>query len=140
MRLLITTPSAIAVDLGGVAAVRAEDESGEFGVLPRHADFVTALAVSVIGWRRESGEAGYCAVRGGLLTVADGETVAVATREAVTGDDLATLEALVRRRLAAEAAEERQASAHAEQLRVQAIRQIIGYLRPGPAALGGRWR
>lgn len=140
MRLLITTPSAIVVDLDDVVAVRAEDESGEFGILPRHAEFVTALAISVVGWRRKRGEASYCAVRGGLLTVAGGETVSIATREAVTGDDLATLEALVRGRLAAEAEEDRLARAHAEQLRVQAIRQIIGYLRPEPAELGGRPR
>lgn len=140
MRLLITTPSAIVVDSDDVLAVRAEDESGEFGILPHHADFVTALAISVVGWRRQGGEAGYCAVRGGLLTVADGEIVSIATREAVTGDDLATLETHVRTRLAAEAEEERAARAHAEQLRVQAIRQIIGYLRPEPAELGGRAR
>lgn len=140
MRLLITTPSAIVVDSDDVLAVRAEDESGEFGILPHHADFVTALAISVVGWRRQGGEAGYCAVRGGLLTVADGQIVSIATREAVAGDDLATLETHVRTRLAAEAEEERAARAHAEQLRVQAIRQIIGYLRPEPAELGGRAR
>jgi len=138
MRLLVTTPSAIVVDSDDVVAVRAEDESGEFGILPHHAEFVTALAISVVGWRRKSGEAGYCAVRGGLLTVANGETVSIATREAVPGGNLATLEPLVRGRLAAEAEEERLARAHAEQLRVRAIRQIIGYLRPEPAKLGGR--
>jgi F-type H+-transporting ATPase subunit epsilon len=140
MKLVITTPSAVVVDLDEVTAVRAEDESGEFGVLPHHADFVTALAVSVVGWRREGGGAGYCAVRGGLMTVGGGDTVSVATREAITGDDLATLETLVHTSLAAEADEERQARAHAEQLRVQAIRQIIGYLRPAAAELGGRPR
>jgi F-type H+-transporting ATPase subunit epsilon len=138
VRLLITTPSAVVVDLDGVVAVRAEDDSGEFGILPHHAEFVTALAISVVGWRRKGGQAAYCAVRGGLMTVTNGETVSIATREAVTGDDLQTLEALVHTRLAAEAEEERQARTHAEQLRVQAIRQIIGYLRPEPAELGGR--
>jgi F-type H+-transporting ATPase subunit epsilon len=138
MRLLITTPSAIVVDLDDVVAVRAEDESGEFGILPHHAEFVTALAISVVGWRRNGAKPGYCAVRGGLLTVVNGKTVSVATREAVTGDEIAALETLVRTRLASEAEEERQARAHAEQLRVQAIRQIIGYLRPEPVGLGVR--
>lgn len=137
MRLLIATPSVIVVDIDDAVAVRAEDASGEFGILPHHAEFVTVLAVSVVGWRREQGAEGYCAVRGGLLTVTEGETVSIATREAVTGGDLASLEALVRSRLAAEAEEERLARAHAEQLRVQAIRQIIGYLRPEPAERGG---
>lgn len=137
MRLLITTPGAIVVERDDVVAVRAEDESGEFGIWPRHADFVTALSISVVGWRRANGAQSYCAVRGGLLTVSDGQVVAIATREAIAGDDLAALEALVRDRLLAEAEEESQAWARAEHLRIQAIRQVIGYLRPdAPDAMG----
>ena len=130
MKLLIATPSALVADYADVEAVRAEDESGEFGVWPGHADFVTALAISVVGWRHADGRQGYCAVRGGLLTVSGGQDVAVATREAIPGDDLAALEAVVRGRLEREAEEDRQARAHAEQLRIHAIRQMIGYLRP----------
>jgi len=137
MKLLIATPSTVVADYADVAAVRAEDESGEFGILPHHADFVTALSVSVVGWRRADGQQGYCAVRGGLLTVSGGEDVAIATREAILGDDLASLEAVVRGKLTAEMEEERQARAHAEQFRIQAIRQIIGYLRPATTDGGG---
>ncbi len=136
MRLLITTPGAIVADEADVATVRAEDESGEFGVLPHHADFVTALSTSVVGWRRTDGRQGYCAVRGGLMTVTGGREVAIATREAIVGDDLSALEAVVRGRLTDEAEAQRQARAHAEQLRIQAIRQIIGYLRPEAADAG----
>ena len=138
MKLLIATPSTVVADFADVAAVRAEDESGEFGILPNHADFVTALSVSIVGWRRADGRQGYCAVRGGLLTVSGGEAVAIATREAILGDDLASLEAVVRGKLSAEFEEERQARTHAEQFRIQAIRQIIGYLRPKTAEGGGR--
>lgn len=136
MRLLITTPGAVVADLDDVEAVRAEDESGEFGVLSHHADLVTVLVVSVVGWRRRGGGLGYCAVRGGLLTVSQGRTVAIATREAILGDDLAELEGVVRTRLAADAERQRLARTGAEQLRLQAIRQIIGYLRPGQAGSG----
>jgi len=136
MRLLITTPGAVVADFADVAAVRAEDESGEFGILPHHADFVTALATSVVGWRRDDGRHGYCAVRGGLMTVTDGREIAIATREPILGDDLAALEAVVRGQLADEVEAQRQARAHAEQLRIQAIRQIIGYLRPEAAGTG----
>lgn len=132
MRLLIATPGELVVDLADVAAVRAEDETGEFGVLPHHADFVTALSISVVGWRRADGGQGYCAVRGGLMTVNGGREVSIATREAVPGDDLAELEGVVRERFAAEAEAQRRARADAEQLRLQAIRQIIGYLRASP--------
>jgi F-type H+-transporting ATPase subunit epsilon len=131
MRLLITTPDAIVADVSDVVAVRAEDESGEFGVWAHHADLVTALAVSIIGWRRKEGAQGYCAVRGGLLTVSGGQEVAVATSEAILGENMTTLEAVVRDRLRVEAEAEAAARSHAEQLRLQAIRQIIGYLRPG---------
>lgn len=133
MKLLIATPSAVVADFADVTAVRAEDESGEFGILPHHADFVTALAVSIVGWRRADGRQGYCAVRGGLLTVSGGENVAIATRDAIVGDDLGSLEVVVRGKLTTEAEEERQARAHAEQFRIQAIRQIISYLRPEAA-------
>jgi F-type H+-transporting ATPase subunit epsilon len=133
VRLLIATPGAVVVDLADVVAVRAEDETGEFGVLPHHADFVTALSISVVGWRNANGGQGYCAVRGGLLTVTGGQEVAIATREAIPGDDLAELEGVVRGRLAADAEAQRRARAGAEELRLQAIRQIIGYLRGAPA-------
>ncbi|HWA63225.1 MAG TPA: F0F1 ATP synthase subunit epsilon [Caulobacteraceae bacterium] len=131
MRLTITTPGAVVVDHADVGAVRAEDESGAFGVLPHHADLVTALEPSVVAWRHADGRQGFCAVRGGLLVVSDGQAVSVATREAVVGDDLGALEALVTGRLEADAEAERRARAHAEQLRIQAIRQIIGVMRPG---------
>ena len=50
MRLTITTPLAIVVEADDVAHLRAEDETGAFGILPGHADFLTALAVSVASW------------------------------------------------------------------------------------------
>lgn len=137
MRLLITTPGAVAADVSDVVAIEAEDGSGHFGVWPHHANLVTALEPSVVAWRHADGRHGYCAVRGGLLTVTGGSEVAVATGEAILGVSLAALETTVDRTLAAEAAEERRASTHAEQLRVQAIRQMIGYLRPDTASA---WR
>lgn len=137
MRLLIVTPGAVVVDEQDIAAVRAEDESGEFGVLPHHADLVTALSLSVVGWRGTDGGQRYCAVRGGLLTVSGGQEVAIATREAILGDDLAALEAIVRGRMTSEAEEDRQARARTEHLRIEAIRQVISYLRPGPADAAG---
>jgi F-type H+-transporting ATPase subunit epsilon len=137
MKLVIATPDAVVASYEDVASIRAEDESGEFGILPRHADFLTALSVSVVGWRHMDGRQRYCAVRGGLLTVSGGREVAIATREAIPGDDLAALEAIVRGKLAKEAEEERQARAHAGDLRIQAIRQIISYLRPQAAEAGG---
>jgi F-type H+-transporting ATPase subunit epsilon len=61
-------------------------------VFPGHADFLTALAVSVVTWRDQHGVEHYVAVRGGMLEVRDGEAIIVATREAVLSDDLHHLE------------------------------------------------
>src|SRR5450755_2683609 len=69
MRLLITDPVTIALDAADVVSLRAEDASGSFGILAGHADFLTTLAISVVSWRHADGRAGYCAVRGGILTV-----------------------------------------------------------------------
>jgi F-type H+-transporting ATPase subunit epsilon len=126
MKLTVTTPLAIAVEVDGVAHLRAEDETGAFGILPGHADFLTALAVSVVTWRDAKGAERHVAVRGGMLEVSRGEAIAIATREAVPGDDQLT--------------EEQAARADAQRLYLAAIRQIYRYLRPGrvPAVPGGR--
>lgn len=130
MRLLITDPIAVVADLPDVVAIRAEDASGSFGILPHHADFLTVLSTSVVAWRRADGHAGYCAVRGGVLTVHDGTEVAVATREAQLGEDLEQLERAVLARFAAAAESERNARVAAARLHLQAIRQIVRALRP----------
>ena len=48
MRLLITTPLSVVVDEDGILALRAEDATGSFGILPGHADFLTSLAISSV--------------------------------------------------------------------------------------------
>lgn len=132
MRLLITTPTTVVVDRNDIESVRAEDESGGFGILTGHADFLTALALSVVGWRQTDGGRGFCAVRRGVLTVRGGREVAIATRQAVIGDDLDRLETevLAEFRHAGEA--ERSARTESMQLHMRAIREIIKYLRPAP--------
>lgn len=138
MRLLITTPTAVVTDDRDVAAVRAEDESGRFGILNGHADFLTALTVSVVSWRRGDGTQRYCAVRRGVLSVSDGSEVAIATREAVVSADLAHLEDVVLAGFRDNIEAERAARTASLQLEMNAIRQIVRYLRPErPGAFGG---
>jgi F-type H+-transporting ATPase subunit epsilon len=126
MRLKIVTPLAIIVD-EKIDSLRAEDASGSFGILAHHAPFLTSLSVSIISWRVATNEQ-FCAVRGGVLTVAKGGDIDVATREAVTGNDLATLDADVLARFQSDEEEER--SEHVESVRLQlnAIRQMISRL------------
>lgn len=127
MRLRIVTPLVVVVDEDALA-VRAEDASGSFGILPGHADFLTHLAISVIGWKRNDGSRRYCAVRRGMLSVSGGKSVAVATREAIVGDDLATLDSSVLRRFRADTEQERSERFESLQLQINAVRRIVSQL------------
>ena len=138
MRLLITTPTAVVVDDPVVVGVRAEDESGSFGILEGHADFLTALTVSVVSWRRTDEVRRFCAVRRGVLSVSRGSLVAIGTREALVGDDLDHLEHVVLAEFRDNLEAERMARTATLQLQMKAIRQIVRYLRPERAgAVGG---
>ena len=130
MRLTVTTPLAIVAEAGDVAHLRAEDETGAFGILPGHADFLTALAVSVVSWRDRHGTQHYIAVRGGMLDVRGGQMIIIATPEAVTGDDLHQLESEVMARFRRQLEEERAARTDAQRLYLAAIQQICRLLRP----------
>ena len=138
MRLLITTPTAVVIDDPNVVAVRAEDESGSFGILNGHADFLTALTVSVVSWHRADDRQRFCAVRRGVLSVTKGSEVAIATREALPGDDLDHLEQVVLAEFREALEAERTARTESLQLQMKAIRQIVRYLRPErPGVFGG---
>ena len=130
MRLIITTPGAVAVDQSDVVAVRAEDESGSFGILSGHTEFLTVLTMSVVSWRRSEGLQHHCAVSGGVLTVRSGSEVAIATRQAVVGDDLDHLETVVLAEFRNADEAERSARVESVRLHVQAVRHILRYLRP----------
>ena len=136
MRLRVATPMAVVVDAPDVVAIRAEDGSGHFGILPGHIDFLTVLEPSVVTWRDEQGREHFVAVRGGILTVQEGRTVEVATREAVAGDDLAALQAAVLTRMRAEAQAEERERAHAARLHAAFIRRMTRYLRSGTDTRG----
>jgi F-type H+-transporting ATPase subunit epsilon len=128
MRLRITTPLAVVVDDDSVRALRADDATGSFGVLSGHADFLTSLTIGVVTWRA-SDVAHYCAVRRGVLSVTGGQEIAIATREAVTGDDLATLDEMVLARFRADTEAERAERVDSTRLQLNAIRRIVAHLR-----------
>jgi F-type H+-transporting ATPase subunit epsilon len=132
MRLRVITPLAVVIDEDGVTALRAEDSSGSFGILEHHADFLTSLAITVVIWTTNDGARHYCAVRRGVLTVTAGHDIAIATREAVAGDDLATLDQTVLGRFRANIETERTERVESTRLQLSAIRQIVGRLRSGP--------
>ena len=76
-------------------------------------------------------------MRGGVLTVSDGERIALATREAVLGDDLLRLEAEVLKAFREKAADEQSARAGSTRLQLAAVRRIFDYLRPERGARRG---
>ena len=138
-------PTALVAEFDDVLHVRAEDASGAFGILRRHADFLTVVETSVVSWRRANGVEGHCAVRGGILAVSGGERIAIATREAVLGDDLVHLESEVLEAFRRKTVEEQSARAGSARLQLAAMRRIFDYLRPEreagkrpPLGLGAR--
>jgi len=135
VKLVVVTPLEILTTVDDVAHVRAEDASGSFGIKPRHASLVTALAVSVVSWRNGHGDELHCAVRGGVLSVQD-DTVSIATREAVIDPDLARLEHEVLARFRHAADESARARVDEERLRAAAIRNIQRLLRPNTPNMG----
>ena len=133
LHLSITTPTAILVDEPAALSLRAEDESGSFGILPGHTDFLTVLPASVLRWRDARDGLHFCALRAGLMTVSGGTLVAIACREGVLGDDLAALDAEVAQLRAEERDADRRARVEQMRLHASAVRQIIRLLRPDRA-------
>lgn len=134
----MATPASIVVDAGDAAYVRAEDETGAFGILEGHADFLTVLIPCVVTWRDRGGRERHVAVRGGVLAVRGRHLVEIATREAVGEETLQALGESVLARFREEAETEEQARCSAAQLQAATIRQLQRYLDAarGPIAVG----
>jgi len=128
LHLLIATPQRVLVDCADVVSLRGEDDSCCFGLLPGHVDYLTVLLPSVLRWRRAGGEPGFCAVRGGVLSLS-GRELRVACREGIVGEHLEELEARVRQTREAQRDSARQARVEHLRLHTRAVRQLVRYLR-----------
>jgi len=135
MKLRISTPLDEPIVIDDVAHLRAEDESGSFGILENHACLITVVGTSVLSWRRHDDSEGHCAVRAGIVNLSDGHRISVTAREAILGDSLENLEDAVLVRFRRREAEERSERADIERLRISAIRRICGYLSDEPVSL-----
>ena len=132
MRLLVTTPTAILLDVADVRHVRAEDSSGAFGIEPGHTELLTVLEVSVLSFQDAAGATRYVAVHGGVLRVRDRSVIEVATSEGLVGDDLDALQKAVIARYQAEADAEAKARTRADRLHLLAIRTLHRIVRGEP--------
>jgi F-type H+-transporting ATPase subunit epsilon len=136
MRLLVTTPTAILLDVDGVRFVSAEDSTGAFGIEPGFTAFLTVLSVSVLSYQDASGVERYVAVRGGVLRVHEGSLVEVATSEGLAGDNLDALQKAVIDRYRAETEAEAKARARADKLHAMAIRSMYRIARDASGRVG----
>jgi len=137
LHLKIATPATMLFDNEQVTALRAEDESGSFGILPGHIDFLTVLTPSVLRWHGADGQMHYCAVEEGVLSVRSGRDITIACRDGVLSDSLEALELQIQ--VAREKRLDAVRRSRVEQTRVhaQAVRQLLHYLRPGKRSENG---
>ena len=89
MRFKILLPSEIYLDQE-VSKVIAEANNGSFCLLPRHIDFVAALAPGLLSIEDDKGQEVFMAVDEGIL-VKKGQDVSVSTRNVVTIPNLGQL-------------------------------------------------
>ncbi len=90
MRLRVLIPSGLLLD-EEAAKVNADGADGAFCLLPRHADFVSALVPGLLAYTLPSGEERYVAHDEAVL-VKCGAEVLVSTRQASGGADLDRME------------------------------------------------
>ena len=140
LHLTIATPARVLFDSTEVVALRAEDATGSFGILPGHAAFLTVLAPSVLRWHAADGIEQFCAVKEGVLRVSGGHEISIACREGVmgtSGKSLEILEAQVDAARAARLDAVRRARVDETRLHAQAVRQLLRYLRPSARPADG---
>ena len=140
LHLTIATPARVLFDSTEVVALRAEDATGSFGILPGHAAFLTVLAPSVLRWHAADGIEQFCAVKEGVLRVSGGHEISIACREGVmgtSGTSLEILEAQVDAARAAQLDAVRRARVDETRLHAQAVRQLLRYLRPSARPADG---
>jgi F-type H+-transporting ATPase subunit epsilon len=130
LHLVIATPANVLFDGADVLVLRAEDDSGSFGILPGHADFLTVLTPSALRWRGSDGIERFCVVSEGVLRVAAGREITIACREAILGDSLQVLQAQVKAARVRQRDAVQRARVSQTQLQARAVRQLVRYLHP----------
>ncbi len=123
MRLKVLLPTEILVD-EPVIKVIAEAENGSFCLLPRHIDFVAALAPGILCFCTTDGTEHFAAIDEGTLVKCD-DQVLVSVPNAVRGTELDRLRATIAERLLKLDEHERLARTALARLEAGTIRRFI---------------
>ncbi len=123
MTLTVLLPSEVLLS-EEVVRIKAKAVNGSLGILPRHIDFVTALAPGVLIFQAPRKAEEYLAVDHGIL-VKCGPQVRVSTRNAVRGSSLAELAQEVDKRFRAQEELEKQARALEVKLETDLVRRLL---------------
>ena len=123
MRLKIVLPTQILLDQT-VEKVSAEGAEGNFCVLPKHVNFITALVPGILSCVSESGAEQFVAVDEGLFVKHEDE-VLVSTRHAVVGPELAVLKRHVEQEYLVLDEHERHARAELAKLEANFVKRFI---------------
>ena len=124
MKLKVLLPTEIMVD-EEVTKVTAEAGNGSFCLLPRHIDFVAALAPGLLSFvKADDGSEEFLAVDEGVL-VKCGPEVLVSTPKAVRGPELGSLRETVDRTFKVLTDQERKARSALANLEANFIRRFL---------------
>ncbi len=123
MRFKLLLPTEVLLD-EPVQKIVAEAQNGFFGILPRHIDFVAALVPGVLIYVDAEGIEGFVGIDEGML-VKRANDVMASTRNAVLGNDLATLKDLVRQRFVEIGEHERSVRSAIGRLEAGVVRRFI---------------
>jgi F-type H+-transporting ATPase subunit epsilon len=122
MHLQVLLPTEVLVDQA-VSKIIATAENGEFCLLPKHIDFVAALAPGVMSFWPDSDTENYAAIDVGIL-VKCGHAVFVSTPSGVRGTHLGELQQLVEQRFLALDTQQRNARSALSRLESAALHRF----------------
>jgi F-type H+-transporting ATPase subunit epsilon len=123
MQLEIVTPLQISLHMP-VRRIVAEGPDGSFGMLPHHIDFVSQVVPGILVYEDMQGQEHYAAVNSGTLVKCD-DLVRIATRSAILGENLDTLEIRMKQEFRQQDEAEREARSALARLEAQMIRHFL---------------
>ncbi len=122
----IITPKAIK-NVENISFFRAEDQSGSFGILPRHIEFLTilepAIAIAVIEEKEH-----YYAFNGGVLSFKN-NALTITAKEFVQSDKVSELLMMIKSSFTEQEEKERLFNDNIENLQKAFIKKLIGMQR-----------